>query len=45
MYCYLLYIYLFIKTSFEMFLYLRWITSKAKKDGIDEEIAKYDGKL
>lgn len=25
-------------------LFHRWVLSKAKKEGIDEEIAKYDGK-
>lgn len=28
-----------------IFLFDRWVPSEAKKDGADEDIAKYDGKV
>uniref|UniRef100_A0A8C1KA63 Calnexin n=1 Tax=Cyprinus carpio TaxID=7962 RepID=A0A8C1KA63_CYPCA len=34
----------YLSRSFFFFFSSRWVLSQAKKDGIDEEIAKYDGK-
>lgn len=34
-----------LRVCFFCFFPPRWILSQAKKDGIDEEIAKYDGEL
>lgn len=34
----------FIVKNSVLFVYFRWLKSQAKKDGVDVEIAKYDGK-